>query len=422
MTFVNPSDKFEVSKQSLIGDVDQEILFDFYTPIIGSKAVLLWNLLLRCDKEEPSLFRDFLVGNQFSQSDFAGCLPPLEAIGLLKTFTKKEKGFDSYIFLLFAPKTPSEFFSNELLSALLTRFLDESKIAALKAKYLSETPSLDGYKDITTDFSSFFQFDDTFAPLEKEGANVLGKRSGSVNLAFDRNLFFAALSEASPDFPPEAISKEELVRIARIATLHCFDEYAMASLALRSYEPRLQRGKRIDFKKLRELANSADSFSFAKKAPIESTSSDVHGSTAYAKTIRLMEKMSPTEWLSRLQKGNKPAKTDLRLLDTLVNDIGLPESVTNALIFFVLSTNDNVLNSNYVEKVGASLVRAGISNALDAMNYLGERTNKDAGYGLAPKAAKKNALPFSSDLISPKANKEKQEEGDEDPLDILASL
>lgn len=422
MTFVNPSDKFQVSKQSLIGDVDKEILFDFYTPIIGSKAVLLWNLLFRCDKKGSSLFRDFFVRNQFSQSDFAECLAPLEAIGLLKTYKKKEEGFDSYLFLLFAPKTPNEFFSNELLSVLLTRFLDESKIAALKAKYLSETLSLEGYKDETTDFSSFFQFGDTFAPLEKEGANVLGKRSGSVNLAFDRNLFFAALSEASPDFPPEAISKEELVRIARIATLHCFDEYTMASLVLRSYEPRLQKGKRIDFKKLRELANNADSFSFAKKVPLESTSSDVHGSTSYAKTIRLMEKLSPTEWLSRLQKGNKPAKTDLRLLDTLVNDIGLPESVTNALITFVLSTNDNVLNPNYVEKLGASLVRAGVSNALDAYNYLGERANKDAGYGFAPKTVKKSAVPVSPDSISQKASEEKREEGNEDPLDILESL
>lgn len=421
MAFVNPSDKFRALKQSLIGDVDKEILLDFYTPIIGSKAVLLWNLLLRCDKEGPSLFRDFFVMNQFSQSDFAECLSPLEAIGLLKTFKRKEESFDSYLFLLFAPKTPNEFFSNELLSALLSRFLNESQISALKAKYLSETPSLEGYKEETMDFSSFFQFGDSLAPLPKDGSKLLGKRSGSVNLAFDRNLFFAALSEASPDFPAEAISKEELVRIARIATLHCFDEYTMASLTLRSYEPHLQKGKRIDFKKLRELANNADSFSFAKKAPIESTSSDVHGSTPYAKTIRLMEKMSPTEWLSRLQKGHKPAKTDLRLIDTLVNDIGLPESVTNALIFFVLSTKDNVLNSNYVEKVGASLVRAGVSNALDAMNYLGERSNKDLGYVSSPNAIKRGANPISSAPTFQGANDEKKDEN-EDPLDILASL
>lgn len=421
MAFVNPSDKFQVLKQSLMGDVDKEILFDFYAPTIGSKAVLLWNLLLRADKEGSSLFRDFFVRNQFFQSDFAECLSPLEAIGLLKTFKKKEQGFDSYLFLLFSPKAPNEFFSNELLSALLARFLDESEIAALKAKYLSETPSFEGYKDETTDFSSFFQFGEPPVPLEKDGSRFLGKRSGSVNLAFDRNLFFAALSEASPDFPVEAISKEELVRVARVATLHCFDEYTMASLVLRSYEPRLPKGKRIDFKKLRELANNADSFSFAKKAPIESTASDVHGSTPYAKTIRLMERMSPAEWLSRIQKGHKPAKTDLRLIDTLVNDIGLPESVTNALITFVLSTNDNVLNPNYVEKLGASLVRAGISNALDAYNYLGERANKDAGYGFAPKTVKQNPAPIYRSLTPQKAVEEKKEE-DEDPLDILASL
>ena len=37
---------------------------------------------------------------------------------------------------------------------------------------------------------------------------------------------------------------------------------------------------------------------------------------------------------------------------------------------FVLTTNNNVLNRAYCEKVAASLAREGVTTALDAMNYL----------------------------------------------------
>jgi replication initiation and membrane attachment protein DnaB len=55
--------------------------------------------------------------------------------------------------------------------------------------------------------------------------------------------------------------------------------------------------------------------------------------------------------------------------------MGLSAPVCNALIFYVLTKNDNVLSARLAEKIAGSLVREGIVTAIDAMNYF-TRTSK----------------------------------------------
>jgi replication initiation and membrane attachment protein DnaB len=98
------------------------------------------------------------------------------------------------------------------------------------------------------------------------------------------------------------------------------------------------------------------------------------GDSSLARMIRSMDELTPVEFLKRLQKGHKPATSDLRLLEKLSEETGLAPGATNALVFFVLSKN-GVLSPLYVEKIGASLVREGIETAIDAMNYF-NRTSK----------------------------------------------
>ena len=50
--------------------------------------------------------------------------------------------------------------------------------------------------------------------------------------------------------------------------------------------------------------------------------------------------------------------------------MGLPNSVANALVLYVLTKNKNILSKKLTEKIGASLVREGVTTALDALNYL----------------------------------------------------
>ncbi len=416
MILVSPSDTFEVSKMSLISETDKEVLLDFYAPIVGAKNVLFYLLLLRLEPLSTKTYSDFFTAYQISQSEFVRGFPSLEAIGLVKTFLRKGEARNHYLYRLYAPKTPAEFFSNELLNALLIRFVDEKEREALKQKYALKTQDLSSFEEVSADFSSYFQLDpSSLPPLEGASEKTLARQTGNLKLYFDVNSFFLALQKDLPEVTRSSLSQEEIVHIARIATLHNLDEEAIASFAARSFEPNELPGHKVNIERLRQIALDNSDLRFAKKDPLLATESNVSGTSSYAKTIRRMDKTGSIQFLSILQKGHKPAKSDLVLIDRLVNDIGLPESVVNALIFFTLSTNDNNLNPNYVEKVGASLVRAGITNALDALNYLGGNSSKR-------KKMIKPQQPKPETRSLPKETLEKKAETQDDFDDILDSL
>ncbi len=416
---VSPSDVFESFKKSLVSDVDVDILFEFYAPIISAKSVLLYLLLLRLADKGSYRFSDFFLHYQIKQVEFANWLPPLEAIGLVKSYSKNEGDHKCYHYHIYSPKTPNEFFTNELLHALFVRYVDTKDRDALKAKYsVSKDEEEKGMKEISIDFSSYFQLDaSSLPPLEKDADGVLSKDSASFKLTFDRNAFFKALSEYLPDANVKSFTKEEIIRLARISTMYNLDESALASLTAISYSPNEALGKRIDFDKLRSDAiDYADKHCYSKKGPEKAGESLAKGSSGLAKMMRRMDNMSSVEFLKGIQGGHKPAKSDLILVDRLINDIGLPESVVNALLFYVLMNNDNILSANYAEKLGATLVRKGINNAVDAWNCLNSQRKPRAKASVEPltteKAPQKKEKPMA-----------KAEESEDDDFEsVLNSL
>ena len=114
--------------------------------------------------------------------------------------------------------------------------------------------------------------------------------------------------------------------------------------------------------------------------------------------------MSPYDFLRVKQNMTEPVPSDIALINRLSSRLGLPPSVINVLVDYVLQVKDNTLPAAFTEKIGASLARANIDNALDAMNFLTKPRRK------------KNALPsqtFEKDVDKDEevvANKETPEE------------
>ncbi len=413
---MSPSDVFFVAPKSLFSNVDVDILFDFYAPIISSSSVLLYLLLWRQKGKGRVFYRDFFSRYQLGQQDIVNRLPSLEAIGLVKSFYHNEGERGCYRYELYAPRTPSEFFSNELLNGLLVRFVDEKERNALKKKYVSVPKLEEGFEEISVDFSSFFQMDSSsLPPLDSSKESLISRESAPLKLYFDKNTLFKALTKELPDVLPSDFSSEEIVRVARISTLNNLDEEAMASLIAFAYHPERKRGEKIDMPFLKERALEAGvKGCYWKKGPEKAGDSQAFGSSSYAKMMRRADETSPISFLSKLQKGHKPPQSDLRLLDRLVNDIGLSQGATNALIFYVLIANDNQLNPNYVEKIASTLVRKGIDNALDAWNYLNEQKMSKG---------KKKPVASSSSFLSQETPQAKGETKEEDDYEaVLNSL
>ena len=95
-----------------------------------------------------------------------------------------------------------------------------------------------------------------------------------------------------------------------------------------------------------------------------------------AQKVNMMESVTPVEYLTILQGGIQPATADLNVIDNLSKKFKLPNPVINVIIEYSLMKNNNILSKNYTEKIAASLVRSGITTALDAMNYLRQTSKK----------------------------------------------
>ncbi|MCQ2786923.1 MAG: DnaD domain protein, partial [Bacilli bacterium] len=102
----------------------------------------------------------------------------------------------------------------------------------------------------------------------------------------------------------------------------------------------------------------------------------ISGKTALADEIRLMETLSPKLFLQEKQDGAPPVTADLNLLNYLNEVMQLNKATINALISYSLKMCNNRLIKTYVEKVAATLKRAKINTALDAINFLNDKNDK----------------------------------------------
>lgn len=368
---IKPNDTYKVLKESVYSLDDDKYLIDLYAPILTIKPISIYLALRNQIGEGEKEFSSFCSLFQVTEGEFVNALEGLEAFGLIRTFLFKKTQNNAFSFALYSPRSPMEFFSNILFIGTLKKFTNDEYISSLKEKYeLDALPT--GVLEVSEKFQDHFTFDLNGESFNSLSNSLAGKRSASISLYFDKKKFISKMRDDIPSFNELSLSKSEYVKIARLAALYNYDEETMASFLSSSisvYNPNKKYGESIDFHTLETLCIDNDSREYMHKKEIP-VKSEIHGNDPIAQTIRAMDRLSSVDFLSKLQKGGKPASSDLKLINTLSVDMGLPDNVINALIFHVLKINNNVLNNAYVEKLAGSLAREGCLTALDAFNYL----------------------------------------------------
>jgi len=366
MKELSPSDLFETRPESLFSSQDRDYLLDFYTPLIGIKAVALFEALLSESSPESHSHKTFLAKIQISVGEMVASLNALEAVGLVVTYFQKGEKFNNFVYCLYAPKTPKDFFDNVLFVGTLRKYLDNDKINALAKKYALVPPPSD-FENVSESFRDYFAPDLDDPAFQEQAPMTGGRKTGAIQTGFDKNAFLKALLSKDPRIKDVTFSAEEYVKLARLSALYSYGEEAMADFVYPHFSFGKEAGSRIDFYGVEKDAKESLRFHYLRQAPAKS--SEVHDDGALARTIRAMDSLTPVEFLSKLQKGNKPAPSDLALLEELTVEMGLSAPLCNALVFYVITTKDGQLPGKYAEKIAASLMRKGIETSLDAMNY-----------------------------------------------------
>ena len=118
-----PADSYLVVNKSFLNENDRKLLTTLYQPIIGTVAICLYFTLW------SDLNKTNIISNEFTHHHLMNSMglkldeiiiarKKLEALGLLKTFFK-EGNINNYIYELYSPLSPIEFFSNPILSSSL---------------------------------------------------------------------------------------------------------------------------------------------------------------------------------------------------------------------------------------------------------------------------------------------------------------
>lgn len=378
MKFITESDYYQVQLATLVSDVDKQVIIRLYQPLIGALATILYfNLLDETKAEDDYVFNmaDLILKMQISLHMLEIAKKALEGVGLLKSYYKDSPTGRYFIFELFSPKAPKDFFNDTLFRGLLIQYIGEYNVRRLASEYRLNDVVSDDYTDQSATFLEVFNPDlDDQSFLKAFMNKVVGRKVGKINTEFDPAKFFETIHNES-QISDDAFTEADLKEIERLATLFGFNETFIAKLVISLFKP--EKEVHLDYAELGKACR--ESLIFPKAVVRSGRKYRVSSQSTLANKVKLLECCTPAEYLRILQHNTKPSVKDLKLIDKLSQNYGLTNGVMNVIIDYVLvCKGENVLSYNYCEAIATSLVREGVKNAVDAMDVLTNKSIKMA--------------------------------------------
>lgn len=405
MEYMSNCDFYEIRFASTISDSDRKVLIDLYQPIVGPVAISLFFKFwsdAQTDQETGFYSIDKLITYLRITSDaLLNSRRLLEAMGLLKTYVKViSEERKTYMFCLYAPKQPKEFFDDIFFKELLIKYIGEKDVQRLTSYYRNRIDLTD-FKDITTKFGEVFYTDiNNFKnSIPSNIPTLVGREEGNVYTSFDIGKFLTLL--ASKNIKDNFLTKEEIEKISKIATIYGADEEILVRYFEYYCDFYAEKGKRLSEAKL--VSTLRDNINYIEsQKPIQNPKNKnvkvrnmAPDSSEFADFIKLVEITPPVEFLKLRQNNTAPAFSDIVLLKELATEFKLPNDVINVLIGYALDAKKNMLIPEYVKKIASAMNREGVTNAIETMNYLSSFSrkkvkNKDSDKpSYQPKASKK---------------------------------
>ena len=365
---------YEIRLASLVSNVDKDVIIELYQPLIGAISSIIYLTLVkqkRNESDEDIYSLESLLNNmQLPINSFTNARRNLEAVGLLKTYESVNNDIHRYIFELFAPKTPKEFFNDILFKGLLIQYVGEKEALRLANSYeINTNIDKDKFDDISASFVEIFNPDyDHISFTKNVGENLATHNSKKIASDINIDIVFNLVEENSQ------IKKESLLEysndIKQLATLFNLNEDNIASVIIDSYNETMKPhlNMKVAFNKAKDKAYYPR-LNNKEETKINYTNSEINSDTIIANKIKLMEETGPAVFLEYLQNNTKVAPADLYVINSLIN-LNLPNGIINAIVDYTLTKKNNILDKFFAEKIASGILREGITTTIDAMNYM----------------------------------------------------
>lgn len=428
-----PADTYTVVNKTVIKDLDRKLITMLYQPIIGYSATSLYFTLVDdLDKREvmsEDLTHHHLMSTmQLKLDDIVIARKKLEAVGLLKTYFKKDT-VNHYVYLLYSPISASEFLNHPVLNIVLYNNLGKKEYDRIVDFFKIPKPNLKEYLDITSNFSSVFKSVSGNVLIENE--NIIEEATNKLKI--DNKIDFNLLISSIPSsmISDRCFNDDIKELINSLAYTYDIDDINMQGLVRNSIN---EKGL-IDKVTLRKNVRNFYQFENDGRLPtfVYSKQPDYlktpQGDTSkWAKMVYTFESVHPYDFLRSKYKNGEPSARDIKIIESLLVDQKMTPGVVNVLIDYVLKVNNQKLSKNYIDTIAGQLNRLHIETVEEAMRVTEkehkklkkqfENKNSKTVNTYKPKEVKKEDLP---DWFNKELKNEEMTESEKQELDDLLS-
>ena len=364
-----PADKYMVVNKTILTDQDRKYLVSFYEPIIGSLAVSLYLTLWR------DLDRYTFVSADYNHHHLMTILKTnldsiklaretLEGVGLLRTYFMASEP-NNYVYELYSPMNTKEYFQNPIFNVVLYNNIGAFEYNLLKKEYSVLNINLKGYEEVTSHFDEVFKSSSELPSIE-----ALGRETLPLNMQdqIDFDLLISSLPKGMLN--EKILNKRMKSLINNLSFVYNIDTLKMCEIIRLSINEKGAIDKdtlRLQTRKYYQYNNHGKLPTLIYRAQPEYLKSPSGDTSKKGRIIEVFENTTPYDFLCAKYKTGTPTVRDLKLLEYLLEDVGLKPAVVNVLIDYVLKKNNNKLNNAFVETIAGQWKRLGIETAKDAM-------------------------------------------------------
>lgn len=386
-----PVDRFSVRTSQYITEMDRLTLTLLYQPLTGALAHSLYvTLLSQLERDQywsgEQTHRQLMLLLGVSLEVIYEERKKLEAIGLLKTFKRKDEDGSTYLYELQPPMTPKQFFENDVLSVYLFNRLGKTHYKHLRERFMLDSMPREEYTELT------YAFDEVYASLhhsemvsshQSETGNVLRINGDKTlvsrdyheeisfkNQQFDFELLEKSLSKSV--VPEGFLTNDTKKLIGRLAFVYRIEPLEMSSII----QQVLIHDDRLDPNELRkrvqewykvEHGTEPPALGLQTQPEIHRTMTDKEPTTEEERTIKFYEATAPLALLEIRSDGAKVAPADVKIIESLIIDFQLLPGVVNVLLDFVLWSQDMKLSKALVDKIAGHWSRKKVHTVTEAM-------------------------------------------------------
>ncbi len=374
-----PADTYTIINQTILTEVDKKIIISLYEPIIGPIAVSLY-LTFWADLDKLELMsKDFTHHHLMTilkskLTDIENARKSLEAVGLLKSYIKRNDNINEYLYELYSPLSASEFLNHPVLSILLLNNIGENEYNILLNSYKKYNFNKSDYEEITSSMNETFKsvnenvFEENIRNTKKLGINIAS--------SIDFELLESTLPKGL--VTSKTFNKKTKDLINQLAFIYNIDSVKMSEiirLVIDEYGIINKDKLRSATRKNYEYNNNGSLPTIVYRTQPDYLKSPSGDLSNRGKMIHVFENTKPYDFLKSRNKGIKPTSRDLKILEHIAVDFDLPPGVVNVLVDYALLVNNGKLNNAYMEAIASTWSRKGIKTVEDAMN-LAEKGHK----------------------------------------------